>query len=188
MINLRRRRSRISLGRHNWLLLSNIDSVVLYSNSQLSANSQLSGDTTHSLTVIGNCLLLSKKYISWNPLQNIVEKTLMHSFDEFFREIVMAWISANYLLQKTQQTNPGKVAQSVYRISKFSPIISESHQCAPLATSLLYNLFNKKKCLYRNKAHVFDYVQCKKALILFYLQVQDCYYRVFTDSPSLSIP
>ena len=76
-------------------------------------------------------LIFARKKISWKSLKNIFEKTLMHSFDEFFREIVMAWISANLLLQKTQQTNPGKLAQSVYRISKKWSIIDESHQCAP---------------------------------------------------------
>ena len=130
MINLRRR----SVSQSHFaglagirFLLSNTVSVALYRVALSSG--QLPSSVVIQHTVIGNCLLLSKKQIPWNPLKNIFEKTLMHSFDEFFREIVMAWISANFLLQKTQQTNPGKLAQSVYRISKFSPIISESHQC-----------------------------------------------------------
>ena len=147
--------SRISLAKpafNNWLLLlSNTDSVrSLQSSSQLSANSQLSSDTTHCDQKL---LIIVQKKISWKSLKNIFETNLMHSFDKFFREIVMAWISANFLLQKTQQTNPGKLAQSVYRISKKWSIIDESHQCVcvgggggscppclPLATCLSYGI------------------------------------------------
>ena len=62
----------------------------------------------------------------------------MHSFDEFFREIVMASISANFMLQKTQQRKSGKLAQSVHRISEKWLIIDESHQCAPPPTLMFY--------------------------------------------------
>ena len=43
----------------------------------------------------------------------------------------MAQISADFLLQQTQQKKIRQSDTFNIRNSKFSPIISESHQCAP---------------------------------------------------------
>ena len=96
----------------------------------------------------------------------------MHSFDKFFREIVMAWISANFLLQKTQQTNPGKLAQSVYRISKKWSIIDESHQCAPppLCDQMDFTLKFEAK----SKCNNMKYVESHFYQILLVLKCHRC--------------
>ena len=119
MINLRRR----SVSQSHFaglagirFLLSNTVSVALYRVALSSGQLPSSVVIQHTDQTL---LIFARKKMSWKSLKNIFEKILMYTFDKFFREIVMAWISAKFLLQKTQQTNSGKVAQSVFRISKF---------------------------------------------------------------------